>query len=84
MQTLTAEKLYKAFEKMPQSEQTKFRKRIEAKPQSSDNDIVAYTLTGDSLTREQYIAQIDEAIDQCDRGEITTQEDFIKESETWL
>ena len=83
MQTQTAEKLYKAFERLPQSEQKEFRKRLKTKAKLNDTDIVAYSLTGEAITRTQYIAQIDEAIKEGERGEFITQEDYLKERETW-
>ena len=46
-------------------------------------NIVAYTTTGQPLTENQYIAKIEKAIKQADRGELITDDELEKEVETW-
>jgi len=46
-------------------------------------NIVVYTTTGQPLTENQYIAKIEKAIKQADRGELITDEELEKEVETW-
>ena len=45
--------------------------------------IVAYTVTGDPLTRKEYNKRLDEGEAQISSGEFTTQEDLEKEMENW-
>jgi len=42
-------------------------------------EIVAYTVDGKALTREQYRKRVDAGIEQCLRGESTDLEDLSKE-----
>lgn len=51
--------------------------------ESSDNEIVAYTVEGQPLNRKEYIRQIKEAEAQIERGEYITVEDLERESANW-
>ena len=46
-------------------------------------NIVAYTTAGQPLTEKQYIAKIEKAIKQADRGELIMDDELQKEIETW-
>jgi len=62
------------------------KKRLYQRMQSEllvNQNIVAYTTTGQPLTEKQYIAKIEKAIKQADRGELITNEELEKEIETW-
>jgi hypothetical protein len=48
-----------------------------------ENDVVAYTIAGNPLTRIGYKEELQEAIAEIKRGEYTTQEDLEKESNDW-
>ena len=48
-----------------------------------ENDVVAYTIAGNPLTRLAYKEELQEAIAEIKRGEYTTQEDLEKESQNW-
>ena len=48
-----------------------------------DNEIVAYTTTGKSLTKKEYIKQITIGLKQIENGEIISDEELQKEIETW-
>jgi len=48
-----------------------------------ENDIVAYTVNGDPLTRKKYCQELLEAEAEVARGEFTDQEDLERESEKW-
>ena len=48
-----------------------------------DNEIVAYTTAGMSLTRKQYIEQINIGLRQIENGELITDEELEKEIATW-
>jgi len=45
--------------------------------------IVGYTTAGEPLTEKEYNERLAEAEEQIARGEVTSQEDFEKESEKW-
>ena len=45
--------------------------------------IVGYTTSGEPLTLKQYNARLVKAEKQIANGEVTSQEDFEKESEQW-
>jgi len=46
-------------------------------------EIVAYTVEGQPLTRSQYKKELLDAEAEIERGDYTTQEDLEKESENW-
>lgn len=48
-----------------------------------ENDTVAYTIDGKSLTRETYKEELQEAKAEIKRGEYITQKDLEKESNNW-
>ena len=48
-----------------------------------NSNIVAYTTAGQPLTEKQYIAKIEKAIEQAERGELITDEELQKEIEMW-
>jgi uncharacterized protein (UPF0297 family) len=48
-----------------------------------ENDIVAYTVSGNPLTRTTYKAALEEAKNEIKKGEYTMQEDLEKESNNW-
>jgi len=50
---------------------------------SKDSNIAAYTTAGQPLTEKQYIAKIEQAIEQAERGELITDEELQKEIEMW-
>ena len=48
-----------------------------------EEDVVAYTADGKPLTKSAYKKELLEAEAEIARGEFTTQEDLVKESEKW-
>jgi len=48
-----------------------------------NSNIVAYTTASQPLTEKQYIAKIEKAIEQAERGELITDEELQKEIEMW-
>lgn len=50
---------------------------------SNDNDIVAYTIKGKPLTKQEYIQQVKEADKSVSEGNYTTVEDLEKEVQNW-
>lgn len=53
------------------------------KSNTSDDDIIAYTVQGQPLNRKEYVRQIKEAEDQIERGEFITVQDLEKEAQNW-
>ncbi|QMU64846.1 MAG: hypothetical protein GKR88_11460 [Flavobacteriaceae bacterium] len=53
------------------------------KENTSDHEIVAYTVQGQPLNKKEYIRQIKEADAEIDKGEYITVEDLEKESAGW-
>lgn len=48
-----------------------------------DDEVVAFSVNGNSLTRNQYKSELKNAIDEIKRGDFVTQEDLETESKTW-
>ncbi|MFP9112317.1 hypothetical protein ACLI1A_00105 [Flavobacterium sp. RHBU_3] len=49
----------------------------------NENEIVAYTVLGEPMTRDQYYAKIERGEKDIEEGRFTTQEDLRKEMESW-
>jgi hypothetical protein len=77
MATYTTLELYNAFEQMSGNEQTELYKLIRDKIENIGNDIVAYTINGQPLTRAQYMAEINEGIEQGECGETYSRDDIF-------
>lgn len=48
-----------------------------------ENEIVAYTIDGNSLSKTAYKNELNNALDEIKRGEFITQENLEKEVESW-
>ncbi|WP_445712211.1 hypothetical protein [Flavobacterium sp.] len=48
-----------------------------------EDETVAYTIEGKSLSRTAYKNELKEALNEVKRGETTSQEDVEKEAENW-
>ncbi len=48
-----------------------------------DDEVVAFSVNGNSLTRNQYKSELKNAIDEIKRGDFVTQENLETESKTW-
>lgn len=48
-----------------------------------EDEIVAYTVNGNPLTRNQYKIELTQAIEEINSGQFISQEDLEKESESW-
>jgi hypothetical protein len=46
-------------------------------------EIVAYTVQGNPLTQEQYLQEINIALQQIEQGKTIADEDLQKEMDTW-
>lgn len=66
---IESEKLISRFEKIMK----------ETKENSVEEEIVAYTVQGEPLTKEQYI----ERVQKASLGELTSMEDLEKEMQSW-
>ncbi|AWH84080.1 hypothetical protein HYN59_02675 [Flavobacterium album] len=59
-----------------------FEKLLALKAET-DQEIVAYTVSGEPLTLEQYKAKIDKGMRDIQEGRYMTHEELLKEMETW-
>ncbi len=48
-----------------------------------EDEIVAYSVSGNPLTRNQYKIELTQAIEEINSGKFISQEDLEKESENW-
>lgn len=48
-----------------------------------EDEIVAYTVNGNPLTRNEYKIELTQAIEEINNGKFISQEDLEKESESW-
>jgi hypothetical protein len=48
-----------------------------------EDEIVAHTVNGNPLTRNQYKIELTQAIEEINSGKFISQEDLEKESESW-
>lgn len=49
----------------------------------NDESIVAYTTSGEPLTRSEFINQVNTAYEAAKKGKIVATEDLLKEMENW-
>lgn len=49
----------------------------------NDESIVAYTTSGEPLTREDFIKQVNTAYESAKQGKVIVTEDLLKEIENW-
>lgn len=48
-----------------------------------DNEVIAYTVSGYPIDKQEYINMVNEADERITLGEYTTMEDLEKEIENW-
>lgn len=82
MEHLTVDSIYKKIMRLSNSDRKLLYARMQKDIQAKD-EIVAYTTSGEPLTKAQYIEKIEIAIAQAERGELITDEELQKEIETW-
>lgn len=51
--------------------------------QETNTKVVAYTVSGEALTKEKYIQKVKEAEKRIEDGHFTTHEDLLKEMQSW-
>ncbi len=49
----------------------------------NDDSIVAYSTSGEPLTRSEFINQVNTAYEAAKQGKVVTSEDLLKEMEHW-
>ncbi|MFN7118394.1 MAG: hypothetical protein ACK4TA_16475 [Saprospiraceae bacterium] len=49
----------------------------------NDESIVAYTTSGEPLTRSEFINQVNTAYEAAKQGKVVTTKDLLKEMENW-
>ena len=57
--------------------------KVDSIKSSSSSEIVAYTVKGEALTKQDYIEKVKEAEARIDSGIFTTHEDLGKEMQNW-
>jgi len=57
--------------------------KVDEIKETTSSRIVAYTVSGKPLTKEAYIKKVKDAESRIDSGEYITQEDLLKETQTW-
>ena len=82
MQHTSIDNIYSQIMLLSDSDKEKLYRRMQNELHGSQN-IVSYTNAGQPLTEKQYIAKIEKAIEQANRGELITDEELQKEIETW-
>ena len=50
---------------------------------ANEEEIVAYTTDGKPLMKEAYFAKVQQGIDDIEKGNYFSDEDFAREIETW-
>ncbi|WP_395053872.1 hypothetical protein [Flavobacterium sp.] len=58
-------------------------KKIIALKSVLDNDVVAHTISGYPIDKQEYIAMVKQADERISSGKFTTIEDLEKEIENW-
>jgi len=82
MQCTSIENIYTQIMLLSDMDKARLFRRMQKELHTTQN-VVAYTTAGQPLTEEQYLAKIENAIKQADRGELITDEELQKEIETW-
>ena len=82
MELATVDRLYNEIMLLSASNQHVLYNRMK-KELYSNNEIVAYTTAGKPLTKNEYIEQINIGLKQIENGEVITDDELLKEVETW-
>jgi len=82
MQHTSIDNIYSQIMLLSNIDKERLYRRMQNELNENQN-IVAYTTAGQPLTEKQYIAKIEKAIEQADRGELITDDELQKEIETW-
>ncbi len=80
--SINANTMYRAYLRMPKAEREKFNSLIQPAV-GGETDIVSYSIGGEPVSRLQYCNQINEALEQIERGEYIDHSDFLKELENF-
>jgi hypothetical protein len=68
----TADSVYEGYSRLSKDEKSKFLHRITVQP-----EILAYSADGVPLTREKYLAEINQAIEEIEQGDFVTHEEVV-------
>ena len=82
MQHTSIDNIYSQIMLLSNIDKERLYRRMQNELNENQN-IVAYTTAGQPLTEKQYIAKIEKAIEQADRGELITDDELQKDIETW-
>ncbi len=76
----TADSLYRAYRRLSQRERVKFLQHLR-EPDQVETDVIAFSATGEPLTKTGYIAEINKAIAAIERGDVFTDDEVTRELE---
>ena len=82
MKHINVENIYNEIVLLSDSDRNNLYNRIK-KEFFQNKEIVAYTTAGEPLSKKQYIEKIERAIVEADEGELITDDELVKEIETW-
>jgi hypothetical protein len=82
MEHLTVDSIYNKIKLLSNTDRKILYARMQKEIYEKD-EIVAFSTSGNPLTREQYIEKIEKAISTADKGELISDDDLQKEIETW-
>ncbi|WP_407277387.1 hypothetical protein R5O20_03090 [Tenacibaculum maritimum] len=57
--------------------------KVSAIKENSSSEIIAYTISGEALTKEAYMKKIKEAESRIESGQFTSHDDLLKEMQDW-
>lgn len=82
MEHLTVDTVYKEFMRLSSADRKALYMRIQKEIEEKE-EIVAYTTSGEPLTKREYIQQINIGLKQIENNEVLTDEELQKEIDTW-
>jgi len=82
MEYLTVDSIYNDIMHLSNEDKEILYARMQKDFRKKD-EIVAFSMFGKPLTQKQYVEKIERAIAEADRGDLITDEELLKEIETW-
>ena len=82
MEYLTVDSIYNDIMLLSNEDKEILYARMQKDFRKKD-EIVAFSMFGKPLTQKQYVEKIERAIAEADRGDLITDEELLKEIETW-
>ena len=82
MKHLTVDSIYDDIMLLSNADRQNLYVRMQKELYKKD-EIVAFTTSGNPLSKKQYVEKIEKAISEADRGELIIDDELRKEVETW-